>query len=640
MADAEEQLFTTSTLKSSDHEDGPVRTDDVVVNGQFVKDDDRDKIPGDSKSEVLSSSGQPATGSIVNDKGSPIVSEHGTVSPQIVESPGTEHRETETKVGETKSAESIEFKSGIDADISEHKGDTIVDADVKKKVNEDSVTEDIEVPDLKTGNTEAVSEGESKHENKETSDHYKLDKPVDDTKLESHKEKQREDGVEEKVVEDLDEKNESVLVDTHESIVKSENNTEASIEEEGEAGVPLSTLTTSVNKQEEEKSVTEPLHYSTTADSEAAADVILDGHVIAESRRLIKEEVSEIAIEKNTNSEIHVASLEGIQEQKVQNLTTVTKTDTVIEENSSITTSKSEQSDSECVETKIKELQQPIEEEQIEGNKANRESAKENEEPIAKGEKDDADLTTDNKKDTEKTNNFLDHLKPSDNPEPDTEAFKASEVTDKHKKEVDEQVETPKSDTMSVKVEVNAEGTAVDVDISGGENELPPLLPLTDEEIDAICSNYPNLTPKLRQTCLSFFWEVDQDGIGMFNIHQLAYWLRTHGYKMSDRDIAKMFVDLDLNNDMLVSLDEFLAEMTKQPPKPLTEETYKGLFKRFDQNGDGFVDRQDFTTTVNQLDIIVMPFDVDDFMACDSTGKAEKLMFKDFTFAFKRLLNK
>lgn len=165
------------------------------------------------------------------------------------------------------------------------------------------------------------------------------------------------------------------------------------------------------------------------------------------------------------------------------------------------------------------------------------------------------------------------------------------------------------------------------------------LKPLTEEEIDAIVQKHAKMADEEKQKYLDFFWSVDTYKFGVFTIHQLAYRLRNSGVWLNNQQLAKIFSDVDANNDFLVSLDEYLQEMSKQKPKPITTKELELWFKRFDRDQDGYVCRDDINAVmVEENGIHIMSLEVEEIMRFDRSGRAERLNFKDFCTAVERML--
>ncbi|KAL4222360.1 hypothetical protein ACF0H5_018399 [Mactra antiquata] len=169
------------------------------------------------------------------------------------------------------------------------------------------------------------------------------------------------------------------------------------------------------------------------------------------------------------------------------------------------------------------------------------------------------------------------------------------------------------------------------------EQEPEPFKPLSAEEIDTIVKKYSHMNAKDLKKYLDFFWSIDMNRYGAFNIQQFAFHLKQRGVYLADRRIAEIFTDIDHNNDMLISLDEYLTEMSKNKRRPRTEEEMKELFEFYDRNGDGYVCRKDIREAMAAHNLHILEPCIGEFLDSDRTGRREKLNLQDFTRAVKRL---
>lgn len=85
------------------------------------------------------------------------------------------------------------------------------------------------------------------------------------------------------------------------------------------------------------------------------------------------------------------------------------------------------------------------------------------------------------------------------------------------------------------------------------------------------------------EQCEEFWAIADVNGDGNVSIQELKKAIHMKA-KLSDREIANMFCDIDKSGDGKISKDEFLDEMMK---KPARGEALKQMFAEQDKNGDG-----------------------------------------------------
>ncbi|BFZ02163.1 hypothetical protein BsWGS_05202 [Bradybaena similaris] len=62
-------------------------------------------------------------------------------------------------------------------------------------------------------------------------------------------------------------------------------------------------------------------------------------------------------------------------------------------------------------------------------------------------------------------------------------------------------------------------------------------------------------------------------------------------YQGSDQDIAQIFLEIDENQDRLISLEEFRKSMTAKSPKEIERATLEDEFKLLDKDGSGTLNR-------------------------------------------------
>lgn len=103
----------------------------------------------------------------------------------------------------------------------------------------------------------------------------------------------------------------------------------------------------------------------------------------------------------------------------------------------------------------------------------------------------------------------------------------------------DTSVEVKVGGDSKVAVEVNKiESRLQNGDVEGTEEEMEEIPPITDEEVDEIIDKCAKMSKEDLKKYMDFFWSVDTFRFGAFTVHQLAYRLRTAGYRLENRDIA------------------------------------------------------------------------------------------------------
>lgn len=214
-----------------------------------------------------------------------------------------------------------------------------------------------------------------------------------------------------------------------------------------------------------------------------------------------------------------------------------------------------------------------------------------------------------------------------------TETSKKGIVNNTEEKKPDEDTKAEnKKDKAEVKETTETANKGEQKEQESDDNSR--LEPLTKDEIDKILSKHSKM--KDLDKYLEFFWSVDEYGFGLFTIHQFAYRLWQMGRRFSGREVAMMFADLDHDRDRLVSLDEFLDEMSKEKPKPKTDEEWRELFDRCDKNGDGYICKDDLAEVFKEKEVTCRETAVVLFLDRYSLGSDEmKLDFHRFRKALR-----
>jgi len=90
-----------------------------------------------------------------------------------------------------------------------------------------------------------------------------------------------------------------------------------------------------------------------------------------------------------------------------------------------------------------------------------------------------------------------------------------------------------------------------------------------------------------------FFSEADMDGNGYLTLDELTIMLRKKGYTESNAKIRSMFRAVDTSGDNRISLEEYNIAMSTMPKNNHKAATMRAVFKQFDINGDGVIDRSE-----------------------------------------------
>jgi Ca2+-binding EF-hand superfamily protein len=105
----------------------------------------------------------------------------------------------------------------------------------------------------------------------------------------------------------------------------------------------------------------------------------------------------------------------------------------------------------------------------------------------------------------------------------------------------------------------------------------------------------------MSDTYQKFFDDADKDKSGFLSQEELVAALRKNGYKGTDDQIKAMFNSVDFSGDNKISLDEYLAAMGQVPPKEHKAATMRSLFRSFDKDGSGSIDRAELDAVFKEM---------------------------------------
>lgn len=139
------------------------------------------------------------------------------------------------------------------------------------------------------------------------------------------------------------------------------------------------------------------------------------------------------------------------------------------------------------------------------------------------------------------------------------------------------------------------------------------------------------LTPEQKSSFWEQFKMIDTNRDGQIDSAEMTTLLRTLGQNPSFADVQLMMNELDKDASGTINFQEFVYIMENGGYKE--EDMNQSLidaFHVFDQNNDGFIDKQEFKTIVTQLGESLSDDEFDDLMADVDADKDGRINFEEF----------
>jgi Ca2+-binding EF-hand superfamily protein len=127
-----------------------------------------------------------------------------------------------------------------------------------------------------------------------------------------------------------------------------------------------------------------------------------------------------------------------------------------------------------------------------------------------------------------------------------------------------------------------------------------------------------------------FFLEADSDGSGCLTLGELSTMLRKKGYKDSDAKIRKMFNAVDTSGDNKISLEEYKIAMGLMPAKDHKAATMRSVFRSFDINGDGTIDRKELDEVFRSMGKSLSPDEINRIISMADKDRNGSLNYEEF----------
>ncbi|XP_060608360.1 calmodulin-like protein 5 [Ruditapes philippinarum] len=138
---------------------------------------------------------------------------------------------------------------------------------------------------------------------------------------------------------------------------------------------------------------------------------------------------------------------------------------------------------------------------------------------------------------------------------------------------------------------------------------------------------------QLTQKQADEFWNIaDADGNGQMQINELHMALKKCGAKISDKELAKMFCDIDKSGDDIITKKEFVDEMVNKVNRG---DAMCKLFKKYDASGDGKLSRDEVAKLLAESYKAKDPKEVlDDFLKYADTSNDGVITYDEFESFF------
>ncbi|KAK0057404.1 calmodulin-related protein 97A [Biomphalaria pfeifferi] len=141
-------------------------------------------------------------------------------------------------------------------------------------------------------------------------------------------------------------------------------------------------------------------------------------------------------------------------------------------------------------------------------------------------------------------------------------------------------------------------------------------------------------TKNFEEKCRRFFEEAN--GGNPITVGQLARVIRQAcpTFQGTDADIAQTFLELDDNNDKLVSWEEFSSALYAKDPREVTRAELEQAFKDIDKDGSGKLDKNEIRLLCQQQGLDISEEQLNEVVKEADDNNDGKISFEEFENAF------
>lgn len=130
------------------------------------------------------------------------------------------------------------------------------------------------------------------------------------------------------------------------------------------------------------------------------------------------------------------------------------------------------------------------------------------------------------------------------------------------------------------------------------------------------------------------FHEADVDKSNYLTFKELCSAMRRCGYKGDDKAIQGFFEKADSSGDDKISFDEYMAAMNKAPPQLHRAALMRRIFKKFDVDGNGTLNKKELQRATSILGDKFSDEDIGLLMEVLDKDNSQTIDMEEFIQAF------